>query len=501
MADRASLSRAAAVVDDADPLATGDHRTIVGPASARGLSGTDRAHGSPDRPDDGPGGADHRTDVEARRPGTVQRPGPSGAARQGATAGGIPEREDFTPSEASEHRAAQPVGGRSSRGIAEARRPEPHGPARAGEIAGFLAAAGWGGAHRAPLAGDASGRRYERLTWARGGAAPRRDPGPMGAGPVEDRTAARRSEEPPGGDLPTRIARAGEEAGAPGRAATAVLMDAPVGPEGKAGAFLDVARRLRAMDLSAPATLDADPEAGLMLLEDLGDALLARVAAAEPEREVALYEAAADVLVRVRAAGPPEGLPVFDADAMAEAAALAGPWYARRGDAPWTEPLREALVVHAGPADTLILRDYHAENLIWLPERAGPARIGLLDFQDAMRGPAAYDLASLIADARRDVSPAAARAAVARFAEGTGTRGLDAALAVIGAQRALRILGIFGRLARRDGKPHYLPLVPRVWGHLRSNLAHPACAGLRGPVLDALLAPDAALLDGLRCRP
>ena len=321
---------------------------------------------------------------------------------------------------------------------------------RARAIAGFLRRAGWGGAKRAALAGDASGRRYERLTDA---------------------------------------------------ARTAVLMDAPPGPEGRVRAFLDVAGRLSALGLSPPAVLAAEPGAGLLLLEDLGDALLARVAAAEPAREVALYEAAADVLAVLRAAGPPEGLPLYDAGAMAEATALTGPWYARAEAVPWTEPLHEALDTHAGRSDAMVLRDYHAENLVWLPDRQGPASVGLLDFQDALRGPAAYDLASLIQDARRDVSPAAARAAVARFAEGDDPARLHAALAVVGAQRALRILGVFGRLARRDGKPRYLPLLPRVWGHLTACLAHPACAGLRGPVLGALPPPDAAHLEGLRCCP
>ena len=274
-------------------------------------------------------------------------------------------------------------------------------------------------------------------------------------------------------------------------------MIAPAAAAASLRAFLDVGARLSALGLSAPAVIAAEPEAGLMLLEDLGDALLARVAARHPAREPALYAEAAGVLPVLRGADP-SGLPLYDAGAMAEATALAAPWYARAGDAPWVEALREALERHAGPPDTLILRDYHAENLVWLPRRPGPARLGLLDFQDAMQGPAAYDLASLTRDARRDVSPAAAEAAVARCgrAEGTG-----AALAVLGAQRALRILGVFARLARQGGRPRYLALLPRVWGQLSADLSHPACAGLRAPVLGALPPPDAALIEGLRCRP
>ena len=382
-------------------------------------------------------------------PGPDPTPARGPAAEGGPGAGGCvadgPEAPDRRGSVGGERHPLAPRGA-----AGDDPTPVHPGASRARAVAGFLRRAGWDGARRAPLAGDASGRRYERL----------RD-GPR----------------------------------------TAVLMDAPPEPLGRTRAFLDVAGRLSALGLSPPAVLAAEPDRGLLLLEDLGDALLARVAAAHPAREAALYEAAADVLTRIAAAGPPEGLPLFDARTMAEATALTAAWYARSDEAPWTEPLRDALEAHAGPPDALILRDYHAENLVWLPGRRGPARLGLLDFQDALRGPAAYDLASLIGDARRDVSPESARAAVARFAEGAGAEGLDAALAVLGAQRALRILGVFARLARRDGLPRYLPLLPRVWRHLSACLAHPACAALRGPVAASLPPPDAAHLQGLRCRP
>ena len=362
-----------------------------------------------------------------------------GSGSEQAT-GGAPGRRAAGPLSEGAARGGVPV----AEGAAAGGRRPASAPSDAARAAAFLDRAGWGGAARAALAGDASGRRYERLR--RGGR-------------------------------------------------TAVLMIAPSEAAPSLRTFLDVAGRLSALRLSAPGVLAAEPEAGLMLLEDLGDALLAREAHARPEREPPLYAAAADVLAALRAAGPPEGLPLFDADAMAEATALAAPWYAGAGTTPWVEPLREALARHAGPADTLILRDFHAENLVWLPERRGPARMGLLDFQDAMRGPAAYDLASLTRDARRDVSPAAVCAAAERFAEGTGAdpARLDAALAVLGAQRALRILGVFARLARRDGKPRYLALLPRVWGQLGADLDHSACEGVRGVVLGALPPPAVAV--------
>ena len=302
-------------------------------------------------------------------------------------------------------------------------------PAR---IEAFLLGAGWAGARRAALAGDASGRRYERLTGPRG---------------------------------------------------SAILMETPLSALASARAFVEVGERLGRAGLSPPRILAERISDGLLLLEDLGDDLLARVAEARPAEEPALYAAAADVLVALRDM-PADGLPLYDAAAMAQATDLAATCYAGHGDVPWIEPLRAALEAHAGPADTLILRDYHAENLVWRPERRGAARMGLLDFQDAMRGPAAYDLASLVRDARRDVSPAAARAAVGRFAERTGTDP-GAALAVLGVQRNLRLLGIFARLASR-GRPHYLSFLPRVWGQLATDLAHPACDAVRGPALSAL---------------
>ena len=403
------------------------------PQASQPDPGRDRDPASAGRPARPRAGA---PDEGPRRTGSAARRAEGGGARAATADPGPGRRRDES---------------RQAPRDAAPSRPREGGPEEA-RIAPFLARAGWGGATRAPLAGDASGRRYERL--ARGGS-------------------------------------------------TAVLMIAPPGAAASVRAFAEVGARLSSLGLSPPEPIAAEPEAGLMLLEDLGDALLARVVARRPSREPALYAAAAEVLAVLRAAGPPEGLPLYDADAMAEATALAAPWYARAEDAPWVEPLRAALERHAGPPDALILRDYHAENLVWLPERRGPARLGLLDFQDAMRGPAAYDLASLIRDARRDVSPAAAAAATARFAKAAGTppAALDAALAVLGAQRALRILGVFARLARRDGRPRYLALLPRVWAQLAADLAHPALAAARGPALGALPPPGPAWVEGLRCRP
>jgi aminoglycoside/choline kinase family phosphotransferase len=145
---------------------------------------------------------------------------------------------------------------------------------------------------------------------------------------------------------------------------------------------------------------------------------------------------------------------------------------------------------------TLMLRDYHKDNLMWLPERPGVAACGVLDFQDAQEGHPAYDLVSLIEDARRDVSPAVRAACVARYVAATGVDRHDfaAGLAVMAAQRHARILGLFVRLARRDGKPEYLQHLPRVWRQFRRALRHDALAPLRAWVEAALPASPAPSL-------
>jgi len=175
--------------------------------------------------------------------------------------------------------------------------------------------------------------------------------------------------------------------------------------EGSVRAFLAVTRHLRALGLSAPAILAEAPDQGLLLLEDLGDALYARVATAPGTDEAALYRAAVDVLARLQAAPPPADLPRYGAPEMAEVATLAATWYAGRPDD--ADALRAAVHHTLAPCfdapPVPVLRDYHAENLLWLPDRAGIARVGLLDYQDAALGAAAYDLVSLVQDARRDV--------------------------------------------------------------------------------------------------
>lgn len=314
---------------------------------------------------------------------------------------------------------------------------------RATALTAFVAAAGWAGAARRHLAGDASDRRYERLT------------GPQGR---------------------------------------AVLMDNPPGGADDPVAFAAIAAHLAALGLSSPRILAADLAQGFLLLEDLGDDLFARLPA-EPAR----YAEAARVLAHLQAAPPPPGLPDLTVQVWAEAAALAVTAWGRGDAGDLTPRLAEALMRHGDGRQVLILRDYHAENLLWLPDRAGLARVGLLDFQLAQRGQPVYDLVSLTSDARRDVPADTVAATHRAFAEATGAAALDAPIAVWGAQRALRILGVFARLATTRGKTGYLALMPRVWGQLQRHLEHPALAPLRDPCARLVPEPTPDRLEALAC--
>ena len=263
----------------------------------------------------------------------------------------------------------------------------------------------------------------------------------------------------------------------------AVLMDAPPGVL-DVRPFLAVAGWLRERGLSAPEVIAADAPAGLVLLEDLGDDLFSRVLA-DRRLEPRLYETAVDLLATLHRMPLDLALPRYDDAWLIREAALLVEWYAPELDAAaaadylaiWRELLPAARV----GAEGFVYVDYHADNLLWLPARAGLARIGLLDFQDARLGPPAYDLVSLLEDARRDVEPGLASALVQRYLNARPEldgHAFRAAYALLGAQRNAKILGLFSRLARRDGKPRYLDLLPRVRAHLARDLRHP----LLGPL-------------------
>ncbi len=329
---------------------------------------------------------------------------------------------------------------------------------RDAQIRAFIDRAGWGDAVVSFLAGDASNRRYLRLI-------------------------------------------------RPSNAQRAVLMDAPPEKGEDVRPFVRIAEYLTGIGLSAPRILNRDDSAGFLLLEDLGDALFASIIPRNPDLENSLYSTATDVLVHLHAQTPPADLARYDAPTATALSALVFDWYIPGAtDTPDTaarpefeRALHDALATHAPDCDVLIQRDYHAQNLLWLPDRAGIARVGLLDFQDAMLGHRAYDLVSLLQDARRDVPPELEARMRDRYALTTGQdpERFATAYAVLGAQRNLRILGVFARLCIRDGKAHYIDLIPRVWALLQRDLAHPALADLNRVLAPVLPAPDAPLLQKL----
>jgi len=345
----------------------------------------------------------------------------------------------------------------------------------------FLERAGFGSAARQRIQGDASTRCYERL--ALEGASyilmnsPRRPDGPV----VRD------------GKPYSAIAHLAES----------------VTP------FVAMAQALCERGFSAPAIIAADREAGLLAIEDLGSEL---VVAGEPPAPIeARYEVAVDLLAALHREPLPDLLPVepgvnyrlprYDMEALLIEVELLLDWYlpkleARISDSKRDRYLalwREALAPAVEAQPTWVLRDFHSPNLLWLAARAGVARIGLLDFQDAVMGSAAYDLASLLQDARVDVPEMMEIALLSRYTRArlTADAAFDApgfvrVYATLAAQRASKILGIFARLERRDGKPRYLRHLPRVSAYLQRALAHPALAPLNAwyrinvPALKAL---------------
>lgn len=293
----------------------------------------------------------------------------------------------------------------------------------------FLAAAGWGHAAVEPLAGDASFRRYFRI-------------------------------------------RDGER--------TAMLMDAPP-PQEDPGPFLRAAKWLDANGLRAPRILAEDTAKGLVLLEDFGEARMRDYLDQWPEDEVEVYRAAVDALIALHQvpAGP---FAAYDLTEYLREARLLTEWYcpaqglavdATSYDAAWQQALAP-MVARQSPGAT-VLRDYHAENIMLL---GALQQQGLLDFQDALIGHRAYDLVSLLQDARRDVSPELEALMFDHYVTAAEVDAEDflADYALLGAQRNAKIVGIFVRLWKRDGKTRYLDLIPRVWALLERDLAHPALA-------------------------
>jgi tRNA threonylcarbamoyl adenosine modification protein YjeE len=316
------------------------------------------------------------------------------------------------------------------------------------------------------------------------------------------------------GDASTRSyerLRAGEQ--------RAILMNAPRRPDGapvRDGKpysaiahlaedilpFVAMANGLRHFGFSAPRIYEAELAEGLLILEDLGSEPVVTGTPPAPIEE--RYAAAIDMLAALHRQTLPatlrvapnvsHTLPPYDIDAYLIEAELLLDWYMPWRGAEVTEAMRadyvalwrDALAVALETAPTWVLRDFHSPNLIWLPDRQGVAQVGLLDFQDAMMGPPAYDVASLLQDARVDVPEPMEIALLGRYVRqrlesepGFAPATFAQVYATVAAQRASKILGIFARLNRRDGKPQYLRHIPRVWGYLQRSLAHPALAALK----------------------
>ncbi|HWJ39246.1 MAG TPA: phosphotransferase [Sphingomicrobium sp.] len=316
--------------------------------------------------------------------------------------------------------------------------PPPHAP-------DFLAASGWAGARILPLAGDASFRRYFRVVDG---------------------------------------------------SRTAVLMDAPP-PHEDPRPFIAVAEWLVGRGLSAPEILARDLEKGLLLLGDFGSARLRETLDEDPGREHDLYELATDVLVHLHGHPPMAGLRPHGLEQWLDELTLFTDWYCPAVGAKvdveayrsaWQEVLGPVAADGLGPVT--VLRDYHAENIMLVEGREGVAHFGLLDFQDALAGHPAYDLASVLEDARRDVPEGIEQRMIGRYVDAMGEAELfQRAYWALAAQRNTRILGVFTRLWKRDGKPGYRRFQPRMWGLLERDLARENLKPVRD-WFDANIAPE-----------
>ena len=309
----------------------------------------------------------------------------------------------------------------------------------------FLKSSGWGTAKQDALAGDASNRRYIRLN---------------------------------------------------NNGQRAMLMDAPPATE-NVHSFMHIAGHLIAHGFSAPQIYDADETLGFLILEDFGDDTFTNLLDRD-ENEHALYTLATDTLARLHRLPAADGVPDYDNDRLLAETALLPDCYMKahglsgdrdRYDQIWLDLFAR---VHLGPT-TLVLRDYHVDNLMRLKDRFGVAACGLLDFQDALVGHPAYDLMSLLEDARRDVDGDLQAQMIERYHATVATKdraAFDEAYAILAAQRHAKVIGIFTRLDQRDGKPHYLKHIDRLWRLFEHSLNHPTLAPMKAWVDQYIPADD-----------
>jgi N-acetylmuramate 1-kinase len=339
---------------------------------------------------------------------------------------------------------------------------------RIGRLRTFLDGSGYGPAQRRRMQGDASTRIFERLA-------------------LDDQSLVLMNAPPHPDGPPVRHGKP--------YSAIAHLAENTI-------PYVAVAAALRERKLSSPAILHADTDQGLIVMEDLGDE---RIVTGEPPAPIEdRYQVALDVLIALHRRRLPEAMPVsphleyrlphYDLEAFLIEAQLLLDWYLHHVKAPTSDDRRAAFIALWSAAlepalqatPTWVLRDYHSPNLLWLGDRIDIARIGVLDFQDCVIGPAAYDVASLLQDARVDVPENLELALLGRYVRARQVddpRFEPAAFAqlyaTLAAQRATKILGIFARLNRRDRKPQYLRHIPRVWRYLQRSLAHPALSSLK----------------------
>lgn len=294
-----------------------------------------------------------------------------------------------------------------------------------------------------------------------------------------------------------------------GGAGRAVLMDAPPDLDLKTDMFMRLAGHLNNIGLSAPKILAANPALGFLILEDLGEHLVYDRTERAETSETALYTRLCDVALHLWANPPKFELPRYDAGEMTAQMDLFADWYCTYTQGSDPQAARDLIaqlserIASVLPDETgLIHRDYHVQNLLFVPTRNGLASIGILDFQDAMLGPQAYDIASLLTDARQDVPARLRQQMLGHCAQVTGRDldGFSREFALCALQRNLRIIGIFARLSLRDGKRHYPALLPRVFGYIDEALSHPALSDLAALFTRAAAAPAADVIRALQTR-